>query len=460
MTITPVPYKNVFELAKAYPLSHSAVFNRLFEISTGLPRCKGTKQLTDKYGVQESNVQTVVSITNRVTSSQAWFNQARTLKPQTFTQEVPMVDPLEGGKVCDFCDWRHYTAEDDFGRIESSHAVTASNLFKYCHPHQGVVLFKHHDPLEFSRQQLGDMLDVSHAWLQAAAAHAVASLEQRAQEEGEDEAAAGAQQPGNDGVPRSGAAVQGSTGQQAGCTNKGHHHQQKQRGVQGERCSQQEQGGQGDVRQGGQLHPLFLWNCLPRAGASQFHGHAQVLLSAAPFPSLQQETQAVACYNAAHPGGGYYGDVLAAYQSVGLLRHAGPEGASRAYCYPSLSPTKDMEIVVQGRHMRDPAFQRLLHAALRTLVDELGVRTFNAAIYNISLAPLDEGRQEHQDGRSGGAACDGQERPVVARVLSRGKLSSQASDYGGLEVFGGASIGHTDPMAVLAALDKTLLRLA
>lgn len=46
----------------------------------------------------------------------------------------------------------------------------------------------------------------------------------------------------------------------------------------------------------------------------------------------------------------------------------------RAYCYPSLSPTKDMEIVVQGRHMRDPAFQRLLHAALRTLVDELGVR--------------------------------------------------------------------------------------
>jgi ATP adenylyltransferase/5',5'''-P-1,P-4-tetraphosphate phosphorylase II len=23
--------------------------------------------------------------------------------------------------------------------------------------------------------------------------------------------------------------------------------------------------------------PLFLWNCLPRAGASQFHGHAQVL---------------------------------------------------------------------------------------------------------------------------------------------------------------------------------------
>lgn len=28
-------------------------------------------------------------------------------------------------------------------------------------------------------------------------------------------------------------------------------------------------------------HPLLLWNCLPRAGASQFHGHMQVALSQA-----------------------------------------------------------------------------------------------------------------------------------------------------------------------------------
>lgn len=44
------------------------------------------------------------------------------------------------------------------------------------------------------------------------------------------------------------------------------------------------------------------------------------------------------------------------------------------------------------------------------------------------------------------------------RVVSRGKLSNQASDYGGLEVFGGASIGHTDPWAVGRALDAVLQR--
>lgn len=46
--------------------------------------------------------------------------------------------------------------------------------------------------------------------------------------------------------------------------------------------------------------------------------------------------------------------------------------------------------------------------------------------------------------------------PVIARVVSRGKLTSAASDFGGLEVFGGASIGHTDPFKVVAALEQRL----
>lgn len=87
-------------------------------------------------------------------------------------------------------------------RVESQHVVTASNLFKYCEPCHGLVLFKHHDPLAFSQQQLGELLDGSQEWmLRAGAAHPAAH------------------------------------------------------------------------------HPFFLWNCLHRAGASQYHGHAQVMLS-------------------------------------------------------------------------------------------------------------------------------------------------------------------------------------
>lgn len=44
------------------------------------------------------------------------------------------------------------------------------------------------------------------------------------------------------------------------------------------------------------------------------------------------------------------------------------------------------------------------------------------------------------------------------RIVSRGKLSSQASDFGGLEVFASASIGHTDPFVVSTALQKAMLK--
>lgn len=40
--------------------------------------------------------------------------------------------------------------------------------------------------------------------------------------------------------------------------------------------------------------------------------------------------------------------------------------------------------------------------------------------------------------------------------MSRGSANSRASDFGGLEVFGGASIGHTDPFRVIAALDEQM----
>lgn len=42
-----------------------------------------------------------------------------------------------------------------------------------------------------------------------------------------------------------------------------------------------------------------------------------------------------------------------------------------------------MELVVQGAGLGCPCFQLLLHAALRALLDRLGVATFNVGIFNI-----------------------------------------------------------------------------
>ena len=72
-------------------------------------------------------------MTNRLTGEQAWFNDARTRKPQTFktaaapSLQSPMFraeeatagsppahhahDPTEGGRNCDFCKWQQLTAQ-------------------------------------------------------------------------------------------------------------------------------------------------------------------------------------------------------------------------------------------------------------------------------------------------------------------------------------------------------------
>ena len=52
----------------------------------------------------------------------------------------------------------------------------------------------------------------------------------------------------------------------------------------------------------------------------------------------------------------------------------------RAWLYAHLAPVNDMEIVVHGAALTCPAFQQLLWAALRALIDLLGVQSFNAAI--------------------------------------------------------------------------------
>ena len=83
-------------------------------------------------------------------------------------------------------------------------------------------------------------------------------------------------------------------------------------------------------------YPLFVWNCLARAGASQFHGHAQVMLSAVihkstydtcwnddvqvPFPCYETLNATQTAYRAKHPDQEYLDELFAAYDEVGLLQ--------------------------------------------------------------------------------------------------------------------------------------------
>jgi len=59
------------------------------------------------------------------------------------------------------------TPEDLFGRIEGKHCITASNIAKYDGLH-GMIIFKDHNPLKFSREEIIDYLDTGWKWAQKA----------------------------------------------------------------------------------------------------------------------------------------------------------------------------------------------------------------------------------------------------------------------------------------------------
>jgi hypothetical protein len=105
--------------------------------------------------------------------------------------------------------------------------------------------------------------------------------------------------------------------------------------------------------------------------------------------------------------------------------------------------------VVHGASATSPAFVRLLHVAMRALIDRCGITSFNACVLGMSITAAEAPAEAGEGGGEG--LVDGV--GVTARVVSRGKATSRASDFGALEVFGDASIGHTSPWAVAAAFD-------
>ncbi|PNH05460.1 hypothetical protein TSOC_008285, partial [Tetrabaena socialis] len=393
-TAGPAPPRSIFDVAQRAVAGQlpegpgARALDRLYDFTVGTARCSVGPLLAEKYGMEPDNMQLVVSVTNRITFEQTWFNEARTRKPQTFKAEAGgAVDPTDGGRRCDFCRWQELTAEDSWGRHEGPHAVSASNLFKYGQPAHGLILFKHHDPLAFSLQQLADFLAVSDRWLAAAAATHPAAR-----------------------------------------------------------------------------HPFFLWNCGPRAGASQFHGHGQTMLTKAPVPTQALLDQQAALHARSHPGTSLYRDLLEAHAAVGLARVV-CVGEDRCWLLAHMSPIKDCEVLLLcndasssggtssygatssgtgssasstgssssssgaassgstsrgggGGGLSSPALAAGLHAALRALLDGLGVQAFNCGLLNLGQGA----------GAAGRAAAEGEETEAVA--ASGGGVAGRAAAEG------------------------------
>lgn len=89
--------------------------------------------------------------------------------------------------------------------------------------------------------------------------------------------------------------------------------------------------------------------------------------------------------------------------------------ACRAYCFPCIAPKQDLETVVQGSSLNSPSFQQALHLALRTLIDDLGMTTFNVGITGMNAVSAnlmaDFSTEDSRETAALGCRVDG----VVAR---------------------------------------------
>lgn len=177
-------------------------------------------------------------------------------------------------------------------------------------------------------------------------------------------------------------------------------------------------------------YPFLLWNCLWKSGASVIHGHAQMSLARGmAYPKIEQLRRTVELYRQQHQAG-YFDDLYAAHQALGLAVGSNPE----LRVFPSLAPIKEKEVLIlaqPGATLAEALFQ-----VLDCFITELGVQSFNVALVYPPLAKTSERWDE---------------MPLLARIVDRGDPLNRASDWGAMELYA-ASVVSSDPYEVARAL--------
>lgn len=172
-------------------------------------------------------------------------------------------------------------------------------------------------------------------------------------------------------------------------------------------------------------YPTFLWNCLPRAGASQIHGHAQILMSRRPYGKFRALRKAAARYQHQN-NGDYFQDLYEAHQAVGLATGDGELGL-----VASLTPVKEKELIILSRKSpyKSEKVKKTIYSALRIFLDVLGVTSFNLSIMGPPMNQEDD-------------------TPYLVRLVDRGSMLKSTADMGAMELYGSSVIAD-DPYRVI-----------
>jgi len=192
-------------------------------------------------------------------------------------------------------------------------------------------------------------------------------------------------------------------------------------------------------------YPFFMWNCISKAGASQVHPHAQVLIARSqPYGKVRTLLQTITRYEE-HSSSEfiktrrYLDDLYLVHRSIGLGQRISSGGDDPVRVLVSITPVKEKEtlIIAEKSPAHSESARHAIFSIVRCLVDDLGVTSFNVAI----MMPQIE--------------ASGRIPFCLIRIVDRGSLSKATSDIGGMELYG-TTVVATDPYVVARKLSKRL----
>ncbi len=175
MTITNPSITNLEEIVDSLPADEKERFRRIYAVTTTVGELRTPQPMQpwvrQQFGsVEAVTKQKIVKVTNLVTAEGSLFNRLRDSRPIE-VNETESIDTrlLEASQKDSFRYPEENTPEDLFGRVVGKYCVTASNIAKYDGLH-GMVIFNEFNPLQFSREQVIDYIDVGWEWAKRAQA--------------------------------------------------------------------------------------------------------------------------------------------------------------------------------------------------------------------------------------------------------------------------------------------------
>jgi len=182
--------------------------------------------------------------------------------------------------------------------------------------------------------------------------------------------------------------------------------------------------------------PFMIWNCLYKAGASQVHGHAQILMTKDfPYAKIGNLYSSAEKYRKSI-GKDYFTDLYHLHHTLGL-----GQSHSDVNIILSLTPVKEKEILIISPDPPDKSHQakEAVFKILRCYIEVLGVENFNLAV-NCPQINIDD-------------TYESSDFPYLIKIVDRGPLQSKTTDIGGMELYG-SSVASNDPYHIMGSLKR------